>query len=129
MADDPDRGLDLNQGSPSIALLASRHPPSDPRAATRRLMNISGILVVTPPARLESVAQALDALPGVEVHHLEPATGRIVVVQEAETVDQEVAALGRIKAVSGVMLAEMVYHVFDQTPPEWGAIPHGLTEA
>jgi nitrate reductase NapD len=59
----------------------------------------------------------------VEVHHTEPETGRLVVVQEAETVDQEVAALCRIKALSGVMLAEMVYHVFDETPPEWDAIP------
>lgn len=86
-------------------------------------MNISGILVVVPPAQVEDATRALNALPGVEVHHTEPATGRIVVVQEAETVDQEVAALCRIKALSGVMLAEMVYHVFDETPPEWDAIP------
>ncbi|HSO84147.1 chaperone NapD [Thiocapsa sp.] len=86
-------------------------------------MNISGILVVVPPARIEDATRELNALPGVEVHHTEPSTGRIVVVQEAETVEQEIAALSRIKALSGVMLAEMVYHVFDETPPEWGAIP------
>lgn len=86
-------------------------------------MNISGILVVVPPDRIDEATCALNALPGVEVHHTEPATGRIVVVQEAETVDQEVAALSHIKALPGVMLAEMVYHVFDETPPEWDAIP------
>jgi periplasmic nitrate reductase NapD len=92
-------------------------------------LNISGILVVVPPARVEDATLALNALPGVEVHHSEPATGRIVVVQEAETVDQEVAALCRIKALPGVMLAEMVYHVFDETPPEWDAIPAEMAES
>ena len=86
-------------------------------------MNISGILVIVPPDQVEDVAVKLNGLPGVEVHHIEPETGRLVVVQEAETVDQEVAALCRIKALSGVMLAEMVYHVFDETPSEWDAIP------
>ncbi len=92
-------------------------------------MNISGILVVVPPERIEGATLELNALPGVEVHHTEPATGRIVVVQEAETVDQEVAALCRIKALSGVMLAEMIYHVFDETPPEWDAIPAEMAES
>jgi nitrate reductase NapD len=92
-------------------------------------MNLSGILVVVPPARVEDATQALNVLPGVEVHHVEPATGRIVVVQEAETVEGEVAALCRIKALSGVMLAEMVYHVFDETPPEWDAIPAEMAES
>lgn len=91
-------------------------------------MNISGILVVVPPGQIEDVTLKLNGLPGVEVHHTEPATGRIVVVQEAETVDEEVAALCQIKALSGVMLAEMVYHVFDETPPEWDAIPAEMAE-
>ncbi len=68
----------------------------------------------------------LNELPGVEVHHVEHHTGRIVVVQEAESVDAEVAALSRIKSLKGVMLAEMVYHVFDETPPEWVAVPDVL---
>jgi hypothetical protein len=31
--------------------------------------------------------------------------------------------------LSGVMLAEMVYHVFDETPPEWDAIPAEMAES
>jgi periplasmic nitrate reductase NapD len=92
-------------------------------------MNMSGILVVVPPTRIEEAMAGLQALPGVEVHHFERSTGRIVVVQEAETVDQEVAALSRIKALDGVMLAEMVYHVFDETPPEWDALPSEMAES
>lgn len=89
-------------------------------------MNVSGILVVVPPSQLEEAKARLEALPGVEVHHVEPTSGRIVVVQEAGSVDEEVAALSRIKALKGVTLAEMVYHVFEETPPEWDAVPSEL---
>lgn len=92
-------------------------------------MNLSGILVVVPPSQVEEAKVRLGELPGVEVHHVEPQSGRIVVVQEAESVDAEVAALSRIKSLKGVMLAEMVYHVFDETPPEWDAVPAGLNAA
>ena len=86
-------------------------------------MNVSGILVVVAPSQIEEAKARLEDLPGVEVHHVEGASGRIVVVQEAASVDEEVAALSRIKALKGVMLAEMVYHFFDETPPEWDAVP------
>jgi nitrate reductase NapD len=89
-------------------------------------MNVSGILVVVPLPRVDEVKTRLEGLPGVEVHYVERATGRMVVVQEAESVDEEVAALCRIKALDGVMLAEMVYHAFDEAPPEWGAVPPEL---
>jgi len=89
-------------------------------------VNLSGILVVVRPSRVEEAQARLGELPGVEVHHVDPETGRIVVVQEAESVEEEVAALSRIKALKGVMLAEMVYHVFDETPPEWDAVPPEL---
>ncbi len=92
-------------------------------------MNVSGILVVARPSQLAEVKARLEGLPGVEVHHVEEASGRIVVVQEAESVDQEVAALSRLKALKGVMLAEMVYHFFDETPPEWDAVPSELNRS
>jgi nitrate reductase NapD len=75
-------------------------------------MNLSGILVVVPPERLEACAADLSALPGVEVHHTDPATGRLIVVQEADDVDAEMAGLLAIKARPHVRLAEMVYHYF-----------------
>ena len=79
-------------------------------------MNLSGILVVSAPERLAEVKAALEAVPGVDVHHVDPATGRIVVVQEAPTVEDEVAGLQRLKALPGVVLAEMVYHYFEDDP-------------
>lgn len=92
-------------------------------------MNLSGILVIVPPSEVEEAQVRLGELPGVEVHHVEPHTGRIVIVQEAESVDAEVAALNRIKSLRGVMLAEMVYHVFDEPPPEWEVIPAALDQS
>ena len=76
-------------------------------------MNVSGILVVTPVTRLDETAAALADLPGVDVHHTDPATGRLVVTQEAETVRDEMDGLKRIKVLPHIVLAEMVHHHFE----------------
>ena len=81
-------------------------------------MNLSGILVVVPPERLSECAADLETLPGVEVHHTDPATGRLIVVQEADDVDAETAGLLAIKARPHVRLAEMVYHYFENEGDE-----------
>jgi nitrate reductase NapD len=94
-------------------------------------MNISGILVVVPAEKTADAVEALDALPGVEVHHTDPATGRIVVTQEAESVAAQVEGLSRIKALPQVLMAEMVHHYFgddiagsdDASPETGGAAP------
>jgi nitrate reductase NapD len=75
-------------------------------------MNLSGILVVVPPERLADCAADLAALPGVEVHHTDPVTGRLIVVQEARDVEGEVAGLLAIKARPHVRAADLVYHYF-----------------
>lgn len=76
-------------------------------------MNVSGILVVVPVAELDRAVAALSALPGVDVHHTHRAKGKIIVTQEAESVAEEVEGLKRIKALSSVILAEMVHHNFE----------------
>lgn len=76
-------------------------------------MNLSGILVVAAPGQLAQVQTALAALPGVEVHHSDEATGRVVVVQEATDVDAETAGFTRIKSLPGVIDAALVYHRLD----------------
>lgn len=77
-------------------------------------MNVSGILVVVPVEKMSRAADALNALPGVEVRHTDPATGRIVVTQEAPCVEEEMDGLRRIKAIPDVILAEMVQHYFEE---------------
>jgi len=79
-------------------------------------MNLSGILVVAKPAHLTSVIEHLLALPGVEVHQVDEATGRIVVVQEADDVQAEADGLERIQKLPHVLVAQMVYHYFADDP-------------
>ena len=90
-------------------------------------MNLSAILVVVPAPELDAAIARLEALPGVEVRHTDPATGRLVAIQEADGVAAEVAGLERIQALPGIVLAEMVYHYFGDDPeiaaPSDGAPP------
>jgi nitrate reductase NapD len=76
-------------------------------------VNLSGILVIVAPERMKSSVSALNSLPGVEVYHIDESSGRIIVVQEAETIDAEVEGLKRIKQLPDTLLAEMVYHHFE----------------
>jgi nitrate reductase NapD len=78
-------------------------------------MNVSGILVVTSVECLDRTAEALSALPGVEVHHTDPVTGRLVVTQESDSVHEEMDGLKRIKALPHIILAEMVHHHFEDS--------------
>ena len=88
-------------------------------------MNLSGILVMAKPESQEQVVAALNALAGVEVHQVDAATGRIIVVQEAEDIHAEIEGVKRIKALPNVIMAEMVYHyladderIYEAMPPE-----------
>lgn len=89
-------------------------------------MNVSGILVVVPVAKFDRAIEALDELPGVQVHHTDPATGRIIVTQEAESIREEVEGLKRIKALPHVILAEMVHHYFEEDTEMIESLPPEL---
>ena len=91
-------------------------------------MNVSGILVVVPPEYVAASIEILDHLNGIEVHHCDRETGRIIVTQEAETIQAEVDGLKRIKALPHVILAEMVYHCFEEDSELSGNLPPDLDE-
>ncbi|MGE5665468.1 MAG: chaperone NapD [Betaproteobacteria bacterium] len=76
-------------------------------------MNYSGILVTVAPAASDAMAGTLASLPGVEVHQIDRASGRIVVVQEAASVDAETEGFTRIRSLPGVIDAALVYHRFE----------------
>lgn len=80
-------------------------------------MNLSGILVVAAPGRFDDVLAALRTLAGVEVHQTDVNTGRIVVVQEAPSIDAETDGFTRIKALPGVVDVALVYHRLDDAAP------------
>lgn len=88
-------------------------------------MNISGILVVAKPEWQAQVVESLGALAGVEVHQVDEASGRIIVIQEAEDIHAEIDGVRRIKALPHVVMADMAYHyiadddkVYEEVPPE-----------
>ena len=94
-------------------------------------VNLSGILVVASPERLDAVSTTLAELPGVDVHQSDPETGRMVVTQEAPDVAAEVAGLKRIKSLPDVIMAEMVVHWFaddaeTHTIEDMADLPEGL---
>lgn len=75
-------------------------------------MNLSGIVVTTEPGRTTEVAERLRQLPGVEVHQIDAASHRLVLVQEAPDVGAEVASFSLIRQTAGVVDAGLVTHVF-----------------
>lgn len=79
-------------------------------------MNLSAILVLVPPDQLDASIEHLNTLPGIEVHYTDAATGRLIAVQEAESVGAEVDGLRRIQNQPYVRLAEMVNHYFEDDP-------------
>lgn len=79
-------------------------------------MNLSGIVVIASKVHVEHVVAELEALDGIEVHVVEPDTGRIVVVQEASGIDSEVEGLASIQRLEHVAMAELVYHYFGEDP-------------
>ena len=79
-------------------------------------MNLSGIAITVQSHVFDETVEQLGQLPGVDVYHRDAASARVVVVQEAADVDAEVAGLKRIKAVPGVLVAELVYHYFADDP-------------
>lgn len=91
-------------------------------------MNLSGILVMAKPESHGSVVEALNALEGVEVHQVDEASGRIVVVQEAENIHEEIEGVKRIKALPNVIMAEMVYHYLAEDERIYEAMPPELIE-
>lgn len=91
-------------------------------------MNLSGIFVAAKPEWLGGVVADLEALPGVEVHQVDEATGRIVVVQEAVDIHAEIEGLKRIKALPHVVMAEMVYHYLADDQQVYADLPPELVE-
>jgi periplasmic nitrate reductase NapD len=91
-------------------------------------VNLSGILVSAKTEHLANVVESLSALEGVEVHQVEESTGRVIVVQEAEGIRDEMAGLRLIKTLPNVMMAEMVYHYIADDNDVYEGIPPELAE-
>jgi nitrate reductase NapD len=91
-------------------------------------MNISGILVVSTPEHTSEVIDRLEGLSGIDVHHVDATTGKIVITQEAESIHDEVEGLKRIRALPGIILAEMSCHYFEEDGELVESIPPELDD-
>jgi nitrate reductase NapD len=83
-------------------------------------VHISGILVTTRPDDTAACVEDLATLAGVEVHHREPRSGRIVVVQVSASVEEQEDGLRRIQALPRVVAACLVHHVVDPDASDAG---------
>lgn len=76
-------------------------------------MNYSSV-VITLGAGAESRAlKALSALDGLEVHHVDEASRRVVAVIEAETTGLEADVFERIRRTEGVIDVSLHAHYFE----------------
>jgi nitrate reductase NapD len=89
-------------------------------------MNISGILVVTAPDNMDATVERLQQMEGIDVHHTDAPTGRIIITQEAETIHDEVDGLKKIRTLPGIILAEMSYHHFEEDHTNTDKLPEDL---
>jgi nitrate reductase NapAB chaperone NapD len=89
-------------------------------------MNISGIVVMALPVNVVKVSQSLSSLPGLEICQTDVASGKLVVVQEAASVGEEVESFKRIRAVPHVIAVDLVHHYFEDDNELIHAIPDEL---
>lgn len=96
-------------------------PP--PRGSEERPpRHYAGVLISADPASFTAVRRSLDALAGVEVHHLDPPTGRCVAVLESAdraAGERLFAALGHLPHVHSV---DLVYHLVDSEAGDPSAV-------
>lgn len=75
-------------------------------------MHYSGLLVLCEPSSTDACVQQLDQYPGLGVYVTDNDGGRIVVVLETTTLEEQTDGLRHIQALPHVRVAELVYHYF-----------------
>lgn len=78
-------------------------------------MNISSVIVIPHPDRVEAVLASLKSLEGVEVAAVSP-EGKTIVTIETEGDRDTVGMYESISLLDGVMSASMVYHQQENEP-------------
>jgi nitrate reductase NapD len=76
-------------------------------------LEIASILVQARPERLDSVARAIELLPGAQIYSRDP-KGKLVVVIEALDVGSIGATVSAISLMPDVLTASLVFHGTDE---------------
>ena len=72
--------------------------------------SVSGLCLMVRPEHLDDVESSLATLDWIEVYARDRATGRLVVVQEHQTIKEHQEGLRRLQAVPHVLTADLVVH-------------------
>lgn len=92
-------------------------------------IHYSGIVVVADRLHVADCQRSLEDLPGVEVHYCQPETGRLVIVQETLSAEEQERGLREIQALPWVQAAALVEHRIDQDDfDDAGRDPGGSAE-
>lgn len=79
------------------------------------IMNISSVIVIPHPERIDAVRGGLQELSGVEVHAVSP-EGKMIVTIEGDSDGMTARTYEMISQLDGVMSASMVYHQNEPDP-------------
>ncbi len=71
---------------------------------------VSGLCLMVRPEHLGEVEASLRDLAWVEIHARDEATGRLIVVQEHQTIEGHQQGLRKLQAVPHVLTADLVVH-------------------
>ena len=80
---------------------------------------ISSLIVQARPEALASLAEAIEALPGAEIHGHDE-RGRLIVVLESANDAALGEAMSRIGALPGALSVSLVYHHSERPPQSAG---------
>lgn len=87
---------------------------------TDAMGSVSGLCLMVRPEHLGAVEASLRDLAWVEVHARDEATGRLIVVQEHQTIEGHQQGLRELQAVPHVLTADLVVHHRLSSPDEGG---------
>ncbi|MEO5881159.1 MAG: chaperone NapD [Caldimonas sp.] len=73
---------------------------------------MASLVIHSTPRRLQRVAEAVSAVPGVCIHATS-AAGKLVVSAEASTADEMARVVSEIQRIDGVLSAALVYQCAD----------------
>ena len=76
-------------------------------------LNISSLVVQVRPERMTEIIEAIERMPGSEIHAQSP-IGKIVIVLDLEDDSALSDRIGRIQKMEGVLSASLVFHQVEE---------------
>ncbi|HTY03945.1 MAG TPA: chaperone NapD [Rhodocyclaceae bacterium] len=100
-----------------MASVDPRRTPVDNNYALVKTMNLSSLIVIPHPDRVESLVAALGALDGVDIAAVSQ-EGKVIATIEADSDRETIETYELISQLDGLLSASMVYHQSEIEPEE-----------